>query len=74
MSSQSPPDGTGLLWAEIEWKVFLSLVEDTEFVAVLGVDNSEDFGDGLAHVMTVGLPNVSIGIVQSDCVGCLCRP
>ena len=61
MCSQSPPDGTGLLWAEIKWKVLFALVEKAELVALLGVDDSENLSDGLAYVMAVRLPNVSIG-------------
>lgn len=61
MCGQSPPDGTGLLWAEIKWKVLLALVENAELVALLGVDDSKNLSDGLAYVMAVRLSNVSIG-------------
>ena len=52
MCSQSPPDGTGLLWAKVEWHVLLALVEQAELVALLEIDDSKDSGNGLADVMT----------------------
>ena len=62
MSGQSPSDGTGLLWAEIKRKILLALVENTELVALLGVDHSENLSDGLAYVVAVRLSNVSIRV------------
>lgn len=38
-------DGTSLFWAEIERKVFLSLVEKTELYALVGVNDCEDLGN-----------------------------
>lgn len=43
--AQSSPNGTGLLWAEIEGKVLLVLVEEAELRALVGVDDCEDLGD-----------------------------
>jgi len=51
---QSPPDGTGLLWAEIEGDVFLSLVEEAELVALLSIDDSKDLGNRFAYVVDLG--------------------
>ena len=45
--------GAGLLRAEIEREVLLLLVEDAELVALVGVDNGEDTGDGFADVVAV---------------------
>ena len=53
VGSQSPPDGTGLLWAEIERNVLLSLVEKTELVALLQVDDGQDTGNRFADIVTV---------------------
>ena len=52
VGGQSPPDGTGLLWAEIERNVFLSLVEETELVALLKVDDGQDTGNRFADIVT----------------------
>lgn len=54
MNGQPPPDGTGLLWAEIKRKVLLALVEKAELVALQGVDYSENLSDGLAYVVDLG--------------------
>ena len=50
---QTSTDGTGLLLAEIEREVLLALVEDAELCALVGVDDSEAAGDGLADVVAV---------------------
>ena len=60
MSGQSPPDGTGLLWAKIKRKVLLALVKKAELVALLGVDDSKNLSDGLAYIVAVRLLSVSI--------------
>ena len=46
-------DGTGLLGAEIEREELLVLVEQAELCPLLGVDNGEHAGDGLADVVAV---------------------
>lgn len=46
-------DGAGLLWSEVEWSVLLVLVEETELGALVGVDDSEDLGDGLANIVAM---------------------
>ena len=43
--------GAGLLRAEVEGQVLLFLVEETELVALGGVDDGQDAGDGLANVV-----------------------
>lgn len=40
-----------MLGAEVERSVLLVLVEETELVALLGVDDGQDTGDGLADVV-----------------------
>jgi hypothetical protein len=49
---QASSDGTGLLCAEVEWKVLLALVEQTELCSLVGVDDGEDLSDRLADVVT----------------------
>jgi len=51
---QASPDGTGLLWAEVEGQVLLVLVEDAQLRALVGVDDCEDLGDGFADVVARG--------------------
>ena len=43
--AQASSDGSGLLWSEVEGEVFLSLVEETELGALVGVDYCEDLGN-----------------------------
>lgn len=47
-------DLAGLLDAEVEGKVLLALVEQTELGALVGVDDGQDAGDGLADIVAVG--------------------
>lgn len=42
---QTSSDGASLLGAEVERQVLLSLVEETELCALVGVDDCEDLGD-----------------------------
>ena len=51
---QLSADGTGLLCSEIEWCVLLLGVVGAESGALVGVDHSEDSGDGFAEVMSMG--------------------
>jgi hypothetical protein len=46
-------DSAGLLWSEIEGKVFLVLVEDAELRALACVDDGQNSGDGFAEVVTI---------------------
>ena len=50
--SQASSDGTGFLCAEVEWKVFLALVEETELCSLVGVDDGKNLSDRLADVVT----------------------
>lgn len=50
---QTATDGTGLLWAEVKWHVLLVLVEQAELRALVGVDDGQDLGDGLADIVAV---------------------
>ena len=54
MPRQSPPHGAGLLGTEIEGSIFFVFVEDAELGALVGVDDSEDAGDGFAEVVAGG--------------------
>jgi len=51
---QTATDGAGLLWAEVERDVLLVLVEEAELGALVGVDDGQNLGDGLADVVAVG--------------------
>lgn len=52
MLGELSPDGAGLLWAEVQRRVLLALVEDAELLALVEVDDGEDTGDRLADVVT----------------------
>lgn len=52
---ESPADGTGLLGAEVERDILLVLVEDTELLPLLGVEDGEGAGDRLADVGATAL-------------------
>ena len=54
MPTQPPPDRPRLLGSQIEREVFLFRVEETELLALVGVDDGEDAGDGFAEVGAVG--------------------
>lgn len=45
LGGQSSTDGSGLLWSEVEWEVLLVLVEDSQLVSLVGVDDCEGSGD-----------------------------
>lgn len=45
--------GAGELGAEVERKVLLVLVEQTQLSALVGVDNGQDAGDRLAAITAV---------------------
>jgi hypothetical protein len=47
-------DLAGLLGAEVEGQVLLVLVEQTQLGALVGVDDGQDAGDGLADIVAVG--------------------
>ena len=51
--AQSPSDGTGLLDSEVERQVLLALVEETELVALVGVDDGQGTGDRFAEVVSM---------------------
>ena len=48
---QPPPNGPRLLRAQVEREIFLALVEEAQLRALLGVDVSEDAGDGFTEVV-----------------------
>jgi len=43
--AQTSSDGASLLGSEVERKVFLSLVEEAELCALVGVDDGQDLCD-----------------------------
>lgn len=42
---QTSPNGTGLLWSEVERLVLLALIEQAQLRSLVGVDDCEDSGD-----------------------------
>lgn len=50
--SESPPDGTSLLWSEVKRKVLLVFVILPNILACLLVGHGEHPGDRLAHGVT----------------------
>lgn len=52
LGRESSADGSSLLGSEVEWEVLLALVEDSELVSLVGVDDCEGSGDRLAQVMS----------------------
>ena len=53
MPTQPPPDRSGLLRAQIEGKVLFLRIEQTELLALVGVDDGEDARDGFAEIGAV---------------------
>lgn len=51
---QSSPDSPGLLVSEVEGEVFRLLVELSEVLSLLLVDDGEDSGDGLSDAVAAG--------------------
>ena len=49
---QTAADSTGLLGSQIERKVLLVGVEETELVPLVRIDNGHDLGDGFADIVT----------------------
>jgi hypothetical protein len=48
---ETASDGTGLLWAEVQWEVLLAGVQDAELMALVGVDDGKDTGNVLADIV-----------------------
>jgi len=48
---ETTSDSAGLLWAEVQWDVLLAGVQDTELMALVGVDDGEDTGNVLADIV-----------------------
>lgn len=53
LGRQSTTNGSGLFGSEIEWEVLFVLVENSQLVALVGVDNCEGSGNGFAEVVSV---------------------
>lgn len=51
--AQSATDGAGLLWSEVEGEILLLCVEDSELVALVGVDDGERTCDRFAQVVSI---------------------
>ena len=53
LGSQRPPHGTGLLRPKVEREILLLRVILAQSVALIGVGNCQDTGDGFAEIVTV---------------------
>ena len=51
MLGQATTDGTGSLDTQIKRNVLLGLVEETQLLSLLGVDDGQGPGDGLANIV-----------------------
>ena len=51
MLGQPSPNSAGLLGAEIEGQVFLSLVEDPKLLTLGSIDDGQNASDGLANIV-----------------------
>lgn len=51
MLGQPSPNSTGLLGAEVEGQVFLSLIEDPKLLTLGSIDNGQDASNGLANIV-----------------------
>jgi hypothetical protein len=67
--AQASSDGTGLLRSEVEGEVFLVLVEEAELCSLVGVDDCEDFGDGLSDIMAIEAQKLVIHILRNGVWG-----
>lgn len=64
MLAQPPPDGSGLLWAQVEREVLLLRVKDAELLSLVGVDDGEDARDRFAEVVTASHLRVRSAIME----------
>jgi len=48
---QPSPNSAGLLGAEVEGQVFLSLIEDPKLLTLGSIDDGQDTSDGLANIV-----------------------
>lgn len=53
MLRQPSPNRTGLLWAQVEWEVLLLRIEESQLLALVGVDDGENASNGFSQIMTV---------------------
>lgn len=51
MLGETPTDSTGLLGTEVKRHVLLGLVEQTELLPLLGVEDGQGTGDRLADIV-----------------------
>jgi len=56
-------DSTGLLGTEVERHVLLGLVEQTELLPLLGVEDSQSTGDRLADIVATRRRIVSLSVI-----------
>lgn len=66
---EAAADSAGLLGSEVEGSVLLVLVEQAELLALCGVDDGEDTGDGLADVVAVYNVNIGVHVLSRFSVG-----
>lgn len=63
---QTATDSAGLLWAEVKWHVLLVLVEQAELGALVGVDDGQDLGDGLADVVAAWRVSDAVPLTSTE--------
>ena len=63
---QTAADGAGLLWAEVKRHVLLVLVEQAELCALVGVDDGQDLGDGLADIVAVWMVSDAVPLTSTE--------
>ena len=52
MLAQAPPNRTSLFWSQVERQVLLLCVEEAQLLALVGIDNGKDAGNGFAEVVS----------------------
>lgn len=68
MLCETSSDGASLFCSEVERKVFLSLVEETELCTLVGVDDGEDLGDRFADIVAISQNKISIWFQGLDSI------
>ena len=55
LGRKASSNGSSLLCSEIERQVFLALVEDSQLVSLVGIDDCEGSGDRFSQIMSAKL-------------------
>ena len=69
MFCQSPPNRPCLLRTQIQWRIFLALVEDSKLGTLLSINVCKNAGDGFPEVVATG--KVNLGFRRSKYQGSL---